>query len=480
MSHTRRCQGSLRVRWLCTQTIDLFHPTNIFQLSLMPAVRPRWSFCTSPIVTAVILGVLILCLRASAAPPPVPASDLTSPNITGPSSSSPPSLTQSPSPFTRANAFGMFLTIQICQLTQPYGSLLFHGANGWFWRVSPIASFLEGCIIATSLIFSRDRSWRSSKGFNVAAAALLLLRNSPEKLDDVSETTSTLISSTSDGDASIQPHHDGGSGHSNRVELDGVADAHKEWRIALFTAISVLMVFIKLCSVTGVPAFTTVMMGLLFGWMMVQSLLLLCHGSDMTEDEVQRAIDLSGRMKASQRGRNVLWQICFIALHLPLLGYAAWFPAFRLSVPHNLYGWLCRLLAIYCFYYIVGLIIFALYTVCSCSWNWDAWDWRYILLYSLTPIVGWLMIAGALDGGYMEANLSTNSIFVHPFRIILRSFALVSSFLFLFFIFAGLIYSTPHGPSVAGFFITGILFLVYLLRYDSSGTSKPNWTDWLG
>lgn len=172
---------------------------------------------------------------------------------------------QTSSPFTHANAFGMFLTIQICQLTQPYGSLLFHGANGWFWQVSPIASFLEGCIIARSLIFSRDRSWRSSKGFNITAAALLLLRNSPEKLYDASETTST-------GDASIQLHHDGGSGHSNHVKLDGIAHACKEWRITLFTAISVLMVFIKLCSVTSVPAFAMVMIGLLFSWMVVQSL----------------------------------------------------------------------------------------------------------------------------------------------------------------------------------------------------------------
>ena len=205
----------------------------------------------------------------------------------------------------------------------------------------------------------------------------------------------------------------------------------------------------------------------------------------MTEDEVQRAIDLSGRLKVSQHENDVIWQICFVILHLPLLGYAAWFPAFRLPVPHNimlsfLYVWFCTILAFACLIYFIGLIIFALSAVFSCDWDWDAW--RYILLPGLgAPIAGWLMIASALDDGLMkEASLSMNSIFVHPFRIVLRSFALIFSFLFIILIFAGLIYYTPHGPSVAGFFITGILFLVYLVRYDSSGTYKPNWTDWLG
>ncbi|KIM72613.1 hypothetical protein PILCRDRAFT_15962 [Piloderma croceum F 1598] len=72
--------------------------------------------------------------------------DLSAPNIPSAASDSPPSLIQSSSIFTCANIFGLFLTIQICQLTQPYGSLLFRGTHGWFWRVSPLAS-LEGCIM---------------------------------------------------------------------------------------------------------------------------------------------------------------------------------------------------------------------------------------------------------------------------------------------------------------------------------------------
>ena len=53
--------------------------------------------------------------------------------------------------FSRANIFGLFVTLQICQLTQPYGSLLFRGVGGWLWRCNPVASFVEACIIAWSL-----------------------------------------------------------------------------------------------------------------------------------------------------------------------------------------------------------------------------------------------------------------------------------------------------------------------------------------
>jgi hypothetical protein len=64
----------------------------------------------------------------------------------GPSSSS--------QPFSRANVFSMFVTLQLCQLTQPYGSLLFQGASGFLWRCNPISSFVESCIIAVELVRS--------------------------------------------------------------------------------------------------------------------------------------------------------------------------------------------------------------------------------------------------------------------------------------------------------------------------------------
>lgn len=39
--------------------------------------------------------------------------------------------------FTYLNITGMFLTLQLRRLTQPYGSLLFRGGSEFFWRCNP-------------------------------------------------------------------------------------------------------------------------------------------------------------------------------------------------------------------------------------------------------------------------------------------------------------------------------------------------------
>jgi hypothetical protein len=70
---------------------------------------------------------------------------LVSPNVDASNLVQPASASQQ---FSRASVFGIFLTLQICQLTQPYGSLLYRETGGWLWRCNPIASFIEFCIIA--------------------------------------------------------------------------------------------------------------------------------------------------------------------------------------------------------------------------------------------------------------------------------------------------------------------------------------------
>jgi hypothetical protein len=126
---------------------DHMTPIHLYILTVLLMRAFQASIWPAFVVTIITIGTCIYYPQASAVPAPEPISpDLTVPNIHGssfPASDSHSSSTQSPSAFTRANIFGMFLTIQLCQLTQPYGSLLFRGVHGWFWRVSPIASFLE-------------------------------------------------------------------------------------------------------------------------------------------------------------------------------------------------------------------------------------------------------------------------------------------------------------------------------------------------
>lgn len=97
----------------------------------------------------------------------------------------------SSSEFSRANLFGMFVTLQLCQLTQPYGSLLFRGSSGFFWRVNPIASFVEALIIMYYLLKTIWQAWREeklemaqlAKKLRATASALLLLRGALEDED---------------------------------------------------------------------------------------------------------------------------------------------------------------------------------------------------------------------------------------------------------------------------------------------------------
>ena len=86
--------------------------------------------------------------------------------------------------FSRASMIGMFIALQLCQLTQPYESLLFRGGGGSFWRCNPISSFTEACIIYFYLGRNVFFIWRVSgrgkviQNLQLVAGALLLLRAS--------------------------------------------------------------------------------------------------------------------------------------------------------------------------------------------------------------------------------------------------------------------------------------------------------------
>jgi hypothetical protein len=305
-------------------------------------------------------------------------------------------------------------------------------------------------------------------------------------MNNPSQTTPIPLSSVLSAGSTIETPHGDDSLHPRLLELDGISDAHKQRRITLFTTISVVIVFIKLCAITGVPVFASAMMGLLFGWTMVQSLLLLFHWRDMSEDEVSRAIHLYGRIRVSLRTNNVPLRICFVALHLPLFGYPVWFFAFKSSIASDPivlfhYARLCNLLAMFSgLYFVVFTLSLAYVLSYACRWDYGWVPIIWILIG--IPIFAWLFIASALEGGLLTESISSlmDAIFVYPFRFIIRSFVFISISISIVAYFWILVYHTPHGPSGAGFFLTAILFLIYLIRYDSSGTYKLNWMDWLG
>lgn len=457
-----------------------------------------------------ILHCVLLFVRTTvvisqnSAIPPLPdqpsatvASFVNNSSSTIPDSASPPS--QTPSPFTRANVFGVFITIQLCQLTQPYGSLLVRVVNGWFWRISPIASFVEGCIIITHLLLSRDEPLRSRRGFRVVAAALLLVRGNREDEVEEHERVDLLPASAPQAsDANSAGAEEAGSGQMasssendpSPPAFDGTSMAHKEWRISLFTMLSVVFVFIKMCAVRGVPCFTAAMVGLLFGWSTVQSLLLLLNWRDLTHNEETHAKELARKLRKSIRETNAAWQVLFVVLHLPIFGYPAWYLAFQFALPPALhfansilsflYAVFCRLVAVASFTYILATIFIGCMMLSSCDFE------RLPLELGLllgSPIVMWLMFAGLVDSNTSSDlidNPTYQRIFTHPFRNIIRSFFLLLVFLGQVSFFSIWVYKAPHAASAINFFLTTILFVAYLVRYESTGTIKPDWTEWLG
>jgi len=77
---------------------------------------------------------------------------------------------------SRESVFGMFLTLQFILLTQPFGSLLFRVTSGFWWRVNPIASLVEGIIIFWQLWLPSSRRQVKRNKWQITAAGLLLLR----------------------------------------------------------------------------------------------------------------------------------------------------------------------------------------------------------------------------------------------------------------------------------------------------------------
>jgi hypothetical protein len=228
---------------------------------------------------------------------------------------------------SRANVFGLFLTLQICQFTQPYGSLLFRGYGGLFWRCNPIASFVEACIILLHLVHS---TWRYTldgqradsgglwKSWQQTASGLLLLRGA---INDASG--SDLMEKIMTGSFLEREQLNEAFG-SNAL-------AHREWRIDLVTMVSVLTVVVKISAIRGVPVLKVTAFAMFLGWLGMQVLLIFFHSREMSRSEMASSVNTVRRQNTILKLWSPLFLGLFMALHLPFFAYASYQITWTLS-----------------------------------------------------------------------------------------------------------------------------------------------------
>ncbi|KAE9369354.1 hypothetical protein N431DRAFT_427518 [Stipitochalara longipes BDJ] len=358
--------------------------------------------------------------------------------------------------FTRTSMIGMFIALQLCQLTQPYGSILFRDGGGSFWRCNPISSFTEACIIFFYLGRNIFHTWRRGRGeimqgLQLIAGALLLLRaaNADEDAEGLLDEllTGNLLDSAQDehgeisgapestsreadiGDTSIvsmstgatpstiswQPSLESGNvsqannhastskiGHILHAAFGNNALARRDFRIDLFTAFTEVCVIIKMLAIRGNGWFSAAGMLLVLGWIAVQNLLIVLHAREMEESEMIDTVRMTARLDKDLLQWEWWWDTFFLVLHLPFFGYPCYLISFHPWISPNTTGFLSFLRG--CGWFLDLLLAFmtakmsfwaTLFSVFIgwCGFRRRRRFWKTLLYLALPIMLAWLCLA---------------------------------------------------------------------------------------
>jgi hypothetical protein len=118
-----------------------------------------------------------------------------------------------------------------------------------------------------------------------------------------------------------------------RAAFGPSALAHREMRIDIVTAVSVLVISIKLLAIRSLWAFLTAAHFIVFGWLLVQSLLLIFHSRELSDLDMASSIRAARLLDAALKESSQKYQFSYVALHAPFLGYIGYALAFQLELP---------------------------------------------------------------------------------------------------------------------------------------------------
>lgn len=104
-------------------------------------------------------------------------------------------------------------------------------------------------------------------------------------------------------------------------------------RIDIVTAVSVLVIFVKLLAIRSLWVFLTAAHFIVFGWLLVRSLLLIFHSRELSDLDMALSLRAARLLDAALKENYWKWNWLYVALHAPFLGYICYALAFQLELP---------------------------------------------------------------------------------------------------------------------------------------------------
>jgi len=402
---------------------------------------------------------------------------------------------------SRASVFGVFLTLTLCLLAQPYGSFLYSQPESQtgslafsLWRLNPLACTAE----SVAILYVFLRSWfhnptvtkeleeprlQVRKDVRLKAAALLLLRA------DKRSNGRRIVNQ-------LQPYSK--CGHQERAKLREEAFSTnaftvRELWVTIATYVAMLTVIIKL-AVSTLPWHISIWAWLLVsGWLVLQSLLVAEQSAETMEDDFDRTIqwmDLAG-----EHLHYPILEVILSAVSLPAFGYMAHVLCTQGETVPLFVRWIeifPILLQMPIFAFIFPVTATLLLSAFLVAWDelasrlrWGRFSLNFnefgvVLLFVITMWMQlgfcYFWIGSCLD---WTDKLGTQ---LSPPLFVVMMYALLVWPIFFETRYEGEFLNSerPLIVLILNLSVTVVVFSAVMTCYDPAGTSRPSWADWLG
>jgi hypothetical protein len=394
---------------------------------------------------------------------------------------------------SRANVFGMFLTLSLCLLAQPYGSFLYSRPLSristfafFIWRLNPLACAAE----SVAILYVFLRSWlyissletpplRVRKVVQLKVAALLLLRT-----DKRSPGGNRILDQL--------PRFQESNNLARTQLLTEVFSTNaftiRELFITITTYVAMLTVIIKL-AVSTLPWQISLWAWLLvFGWLVLQSLVVILQSSDLDDDDFKHII--RGIHLARQYLGTPVLEVILSAVSLPAFGYIGHFIYTWPQTVPQFVKWISAIpfffaiLIVWVFFPAIATLPLLAFDYLSQSQPWG----RFVP--NLYIMLGALIWFGVIQLIQLGVCLRWTG-----FDWLDKPITHVASLLFVAIMSGLLVWPSftscsegdflncerrLYGVLISNLSVTAIVFGAVITCYDPAGTSRPGWADWLG